>query len=344
MKNLELRIKKRESTVSDQPKIRVRNANVACGLALALTVVLLPCQVIGATDVTQTAELTDEAWVITTRHLPDPSQCLGELSQQLRARVCRNGVWQSAAIEDFYAGDDAGRVTAVYLPGNKSGSSYAICRGMRLYRSMQASRTGDRAIRMVIWNWPNDKIFGPLRDVRVKEARAHSEAFYLAAFLNRMQPDQTVSLIGYSFGSQIALGGIHLAYGGSIDGRGLAIQTTGSDPLEVVPNQKYRVTLLAAAANVSSLHPNGDFCLATKGISKLQLFYNNRDPILCKYHIVDGQSALGCKGMAISGSQFERMVLLRDASGIVGKSHSEDRYYNSSQFMNAITRFSWWED
>lgn len=284
----------------------------------------------------------DELWLVTTRHLTVPEECHGELSRNLRVSICRDGRFQPTPIEEFYAGDDPFRLTVIYLPGNRSGRSYAIQRGMRLYSNMQATRPGDRPIRMVIWDWPNDKIRGPLRDVRVKGERTKSEAFYLSAFLNRMSPEQQASLIGYSFGSQIALGALHLSNGGSIDGKSLVVHNSETGEAELEVQRRIRVALLAAAANVGSLNPQGDFSQSVQSIDKLLLFYNPNDPILCRYHLVDGQSALGCNGLYLQGSSLQQMVTLMNAGGPVGRSHSEDRYYNSSTLMQAICDHTWW--
>lgn len=286
------------------------------------------------------AENGDELWLISTRHLgaPHTGQSIGS---QLHVQVWRDGRFQSSDMNEFNRGDRPDRLTAVYVPGNRSTTTTAIQHGWRINNALQGSRPEGGSLRMVIWNWPSDRVFGMVRDVRTKAERTNVDAFYFAAFLRRMRSDQPVCLIGYSYGSRIAMGGVHLHQGGRLGGRELSPPTSaGYLPNECVGVQ-CQLVLLAAAFDSNGIDSNGRYNMAPQGVSDMMLMVNHRDPVLSKYHLLSGVSAAGFSGLSRNSSQPAIRLVVRDVTSMIQRSHDENRYYNSGYVINNLNWFAW---
>ena len=222
----------------------------------------------------------DSIWLISSRHLP--STC-GGLSDPNALQFKRLDCDGNCSPGDFadYQSDGMGRRTCMYVHGNRVSSSYAIYRGLRVYRKLRRQNAESGPIRFVIWSWPSSQIKGLIRDARVKAARTDSESFYLASLLQYQPQDEPLSLIGFSFGGPIISGALHLLAGGSICGCAMDLES----PYELSAD----VVLMAAAMGNGWLSPRGRFGLAARQIQKVLLLYNSRDRALKRFWVISSR-------------------------------------------------------
>jgi hypothetical protein len=177
---------------------------------------------------------------------------------------------------------------------------------------------------------------GPVRDARVKAARADGEAYYLGAFLAQIPRETHVSVIGYSFGARALTGSLHLLAGGSVDGNHLALNSQ--------PTIRPLTVLFAAAIPNGWLRPGGTHGLAIHQMERLVSFYNPRDPVLAHYDIVfntRGSEAIGYAGISHrSLGNLATAVTQFNVSNSVGRSHSLLDYVDSASIMATVRRYT----
>jgi hypothetical protein len=143
-------------------------------------------------------------------------------------------------------------------------------------------------------------------------------------------------MVGYSFGSRVALGAVHLAGGGQLAGR-------------VVPNLSkdhratYKVAMLAAGVEDDGLMPGARFQMAMSSTELLLNYYNSCDPALKRYHFVEKctkPTAMGYTGVVGESSLGEAVERIRECNvtGIIGKTHDSYGYLASERIMGEIRR------
>src|SRR5690606_32277769 len=120
--------------------------------------------------------------------------------------------WHRADAATLLAHDDPARPTVIFVHGNRFSADDAITSGWQAYHALTRCAS-DQPVRFVIWSWPSDKQGGPIRDARTKSSRTLVEGYYLARLMTRIQPEVSTGIVGYSFGSRVALGAVHLAGG-----------------------------------------------------------------------------------------------------------------------------------
>ncbi len=162
-------------------------------------------------------------------------------------------------LAELVATDDPDVISVVFLHGNRIPSCEAFTKGWSAYR--QLVRCADeRPVRFVIWSWPSEKVGGPVEDARVKAARTNTHGYYLAWFVDQLNPAVPVALWGHSFGARIATGALHLLGDGTLAGRTLADRVSNSP-------RTMRAALLAAAVDRDWLlpgHCHGQAIVATR--------------------------------------------------------------------------------
>ncbi len=279
------------------------------------------------------ASRNDEVWFVSTRHLcfprwDDPSTYALDVR-----RYERESGWRESSTEEFIA--LPALPTVVYVHGNRTDWSEASQHGWQVYESLAGCCNGPPTMRFVIWTWPSDQLRRPLRDVRVKAGRADNETFFLGWFLSQLKPASRVSLIGYSYGSRIITGGLHLLAGGSLGGIHLP------HPAEA-GRAPARVALLAPALDHDWLYPGHCHGAALEQMDHLHILYNSCDPALQYYdrlYRCSRVAALGYVGLSLDGlGVFSHRVEQFDAAPFVGRSHEEDHYFSSSNLKQEICR------
>lgn len=283
------------------------------------------------------ARTDDSVWMISTRHLGclcrDP-QADPDFQWQ---RYDWDSGWHEANRSDWLAPEPPGTITVVYVHGNRVQYGEAGGRGLAAYRALTRHAADSRPIRFVVWSWPSDKLRGPkpMRDARVKAARTPTESFYLASFLSQLKPDTPLSLLGFSFGTRIISGALHLAEGGSL--RSLDLAEASARPAHTV-----RVAMLAAAMDNDSWLSGHGHGQAWSAVERLCLQYNTCDPVLRFYPRLDRCSrtqALGYTGFCWPASLGEEAGRLEqcDVCCEIGKTHEERAYLASAAIMRRVS-------
>jgi hypothetical protein len=232
------------------------------------------------------------------------------------------------------ASDDPDSLTTVFIHGNRISDCMARdWVGPTAYRELVRQAPDKRPLRFVIWSWPSERIDGgPLEDVRVKAFRTDREGYYLARFLDQLDPRLQISLIGYSYGARIADGALHLLGGGKI------CQYNLSAPVH--PQRlPLRTVLLAAGEDNDWLLPGRRFDKALSQCEQMINIYNSCDRALERYHVLYGrrccQEALGYTGLVglnLLGPD-SRKIAQFDACCIVGRQHNWILYFESPSLV-----------
>ena len=284
----------------------------------------------------------DSVWLISTRHLGcshggDPQNPDFQV-----IRYDRDQGWEESDFDAFLQTGTPDGITAVFVHGNRVGWSTAFDRGLLAYRALIEGVDDPRPVRFVIWSWPSAQIRGPLRDVRSKAARADHESHYLAWFLARVDPNARVGLFGFSYGGRIISGALHLAGGGTLCGRPLAIAGT--------PRQcKPRAVLMAAAMHNYWLLPDCRHGRCPSEADRLLIQYNPCDHVLHMYHLVERCSrprALGYTGLPCLedlGKDAAR-IEQQDVHCEIGNHHNVRLYFDSPRVMDKVREYVLWEN
>lgn len=279
----------------------------------------------------------DQIWLVNQRCLGcgDPAQ----LASQLKFHRYDGSTWAPSTLEDFLATDDPSTPTAIYIHGNQIDYGASVSGGWKVYCTLSRRNPNPRAVRFVIWSWPADKVAcRPAIDTRTKAARTDGVSFNVAWLADRIATDVRISLIGYSFGSRISAGALHLLAGGSLGCNTLDRVHPDRSPL--------RAVLLASAMDSDWLlwgHRNG---LAPSQVDALLLVNNCCDRALKWYHKMTpgrgGPSALGHTGLYVGGLQADdqEKVAQMNVCNLVGKQHDWSNYVASPQIVARIRPYA----
>lgn len=316
-----------------RPLLIALAASVCCPVAFAAEQTAAPCAT-GACGVKKLSGKRpgDQIWVVCTRHLG--CEAATEALPNYRVRYFAQHAWHSSSASAFVAQDNPAMPTVIFIHGNRYSAGDAIQSGWEAYYALLRCAPPAQPIRFVIWSWPSERDGGPIRDARVKACRTLVEGYYLARWMTQISPDVPTGLVGYSFGSRVALGAVHLAGGGQLSGRVIPEATQQEVAM-------YRVAMLAAGAEDDGLLPGARFQMAMSRTDHLLNLYNPCDPVLKRYRVVSKYEKP--EAMGYGGIVGERMlgeaalrITERDVSHIVGKSHNEDDYFASESVMRQV--------
>lgn len=271
----------------------------------------------------------DAVWAVSTRGLgcPAPGWTYSLTVWQYESQTPR---WANSSVESLTATDDPEIATVVYIHGNRIGSSLALQDGLSVYFQLAGAWDREPPVRFVIWTWPSDQIRGPLKDVRAKAARSDADAYYLAQFLSRLNPEVNVGLLGYSYGARIASGGVHLLGGGRL--MGLSAPAASGPEL--------RVALWAAAEHDDWLLPGRTHGEALPRARQWLITRNYCDPVLARYRMLDKCSdptALGYSGLVgrnLLSPEINARIDELDVTAAVGSSHDMQRYLYARSILD----------
>jgi hypothetical protein len=229
------------------------------------------------------------------------------------------------------ATDDPDVITVVFLHGNRIPSCEAFTKGWSAYRRL-IHCADERPVRFIIWSWPSEKAGGPVEDARIKAARTNPHGYYLAWFVDQLNPGVPVAMWGHSFGARIATGALHLLGDGILIGRRLADRVSNS------PRQM-RAALFAAAVDCDWLLPGRCHGRALSQLDDLLLVNNGCDRLLQRYSIIYGRrcckEALGYTGLGIRRLPADDALKVSqmNACCYVGKQHQFANYLSSPTIM-----------
>lgn len=287
-------------------------------------------------------ETPERIWVISTRRAPI---CSSDASRDAGFHYWLLGAdnqWLPSDRKQFLAADDPDVSTCFFAHGNRTDRQGAVKDAWLVFRDYKKLAQG-KPFRFVIWSWPSNRIGRRNRpDVQIKAARADLQSYYLANLLNEIEPNVSVSLVGYSFGARAIVGASHMLGGGRVAGRGLpspVTERTGS----------MRAVLVAAAMGCDWLlegHRNGmamaqfDRVLITRNASDNALRWYSR--MYCRR----GPQALGYVGPScprLLGEARQKVETL-DVTSQVGKSHDWTRYFFESSLRKHLDSYAFFND
>ena len=287
---------------------------------------------VAAPDPLAAESCVDDVWLINARR-GLPSCCSMEpmpLPVEQYIGPCH---WERRTLADVFTSTDHPQGTIVYVHGNRVSSSLARSEGVKIYRTLRQQACGQGSFRLIIFSWPSDQIHGQLQDVRVKAARTAPAAYVLSQVLTQLPADEPVGLVGYSFGSRIITGSLHLLAGGQVGCFSLG-------DAEKVPRPNNRVVLIASAVHSHWLGAGQCHGLAITQIDRLLLLNNSCDSALKRYRHIErcsNPSALGYVGLnehrlLEHGAAIEQV----NACCTVGRSHSLSNYLCNSNLMSRV--------
>ncbi len=222
--------------------------------------------------------------------------------------------------------------TIIYVHGNWMPLDVARSRALMVYRMLAARST--EPIRFIAFSWPSEQQERPARDIVTKKPLLAATSFYLASFVQRLPADQSISMIGYSFGGAIVTGALHLIAGGDLDHYCLCEQGSFHPPI--------RIGLFAPAFDQYALSPSGRYHRALEVVDHLYNLYNSRDPILRRFRFFDRDAdpvAAGFAGLsatlALLPLEANEKIDQHDCCS-VGRSHDEVTYYTCSGFQTLL--------
>jgi hypothetical protein len=275
----------------------------------------------------------DELWLVSSRGLGGCD--LAQSAERMQYwRYDREQSWVKSELNELVATDDADVTTIVFLHGNRIPHCEAFTKGWTAYRTLVAC-ADERSVRFVIWSWPSDKACGPIEDARIKASRTNVHGYYLAWFLDRLNPDVPVGIWGHSFGARIATGALHLLGDGTLAGQQLADRADESPRF-------MRAALLASALDCDWLLPGHCHGQALSQLDDLLLVNNGCDRLLMRYELLYGRrscrEALGYVGLPTRYLPTEeaQKVSQMNAAGYVGKQHQFANYLASATIMARV--------
>ena len=270
-----------------------------------------------------------DVWSVITRGLPD----IGRMPMTAHPAVERlddQGCWRKTDLGGLL--ENPRQPLVIFIHGNRYDHGSARDQGLLLAARTCATCADAADARTVIFSWPSDKQGILLRDSRAKYERAITEGHYLAWLLSQVEPDRPVAIVGYSYGSLIALEALEDLVHAECAGRSdVQSWTNRTAPLHVV--------LVAAAVRQDAFAPRGPYRETLPCIDRLTILYNSDDIALRFFEYVDRSlrtEALGHDGMPAAwiprGIAFSQI----DCAEIVGPSHRFRRYLASSSLMRRI--------
>ncbi len=271
----------------------------------------------------------DRIWLVSSRALDD-DVCRANLDRPA-FQVCRIDHCQSAgathrvSLDEFLDGRGEGQPLLFQVHGNRMTAQTALERGLFVYHQT-APEIGPQPIDFVIYSWPSDRDGILANDARAKAARTDVEGLYLAWLLRELfHREQSVAIIGFSFGGRVATGSLHALAGGALGGRRL--------PGEHLTGAGVGLGLIAPALEDRWLRAGYYHGLASQNIRTMTVLYNERDAVLRRYWLLDsirGSVALGYtgpKGIAPGFNGAPIPVRSCDCSTTLGIRHDEKKYY-----------------
>jgi hypothetical protein len=251
-----------------------------------------------------------------------------------------NAIRSALAVENFAVNDSAGRRqwvrsdlqgfasfdpsvrTIFFVHGNQIESSEAKNDGLNVYRRLLCYGANDERIRFVIFSWPSARVGGLLRDVQEKAARTAPAGCELAWVIDQLPAETPVSLLGFSFGSRIITGSLHILAGGSLGSLRL------NERLH--PNRApVNVVLMGTAMHAYWLG-EGQYHGRALSLVDEAFFVNScNDPAMRWYHLSvpgrGGPQALGLAGPTNLSAEQRSKVTMRD----VGSRHDLYMYMSA---------------
>lgn len=273
----------------------------------------------------------DQLWLVSCRGLgaAGREQNFARLSYW---RYVTPSGWVASSRDEFLLTGGSVSATSVFVPGNGYSGNQARDLGAIAYRRLVAGLSDGSPLRFVIWSWPSDHInAGPVQDARVKAARTTLAAWYLARWLDELEPLVNASIIGCSFGARVVGETLELRGGGRLGPYQLVAPASA--------RSQVRVVLVSAAIDNDWLLPGRRLGHALSHVERLLLINNTSDAMLRRYGWLYGRrnsaAALGYTGLVGAGRLAGDSAKVRqiDATDLVGRRHGFMYYFTMPRIV-----------
>ena len=266
-----------------------------------------------------------EFWMIDAREAPQCGDFASGVGDLKFNRVDEKDCVTPSTADEFFASDVPNRPTFFFVHGNRTDAPDALFESRPVYNYLSCNAKV-KPFRFVLLSWPSDRIGKrPRPDAQTKDAYTAAESYYLASCLQKVRSDVPVHLIGYSLGSKIIAGSMHLLAGGEIDGQSLPTASS-MDPKTSV--ERYQVTMFAPAMENYAMAPGGRFENAVSRMKSLVMTRNGNDRVLKWYPRLYGKGgpeAMGYVGPC--GIVEKDRVCVLDVSCSVNRTHAWEFYW-----------------
>ena len=311
----------------------IRAVVVLISIVVNLPLIAAPCNAMLAND---------ELWLVSTRSMSTNTCSLHDPATGLRVyRIDPCGHANASSVDALLAPTEA-KLDVVYVHGNRVLSQEALACGVSQHHRLRRLRPEGVPIRWIIWSWPSERDGHSLNALREKANRTDAQAHYLAWLLKRMAiSGNSLRMLGYSFGSRVITGSLHVCAGGFL-------RNPGFDDSQWV-NHRVHVAIIAAALDKDAFGPGNQHDLAGRNLASLAVFTNPYDPALNLYWFLDKFERT--PAMGLNGPSFcpidedgQRVpVKIYNCGKCVGVNHDELTYYQSCGNVTRLLAAMIWD-
>ena len=259
----------------------------------------------------------DSIWMVDTREVTQPTAA----DPGMALRVYRDGRWEERRLESLHGELSPHTRTVLFVHGYDFSPEQAERTGWALYHTLTDQIPPGQRLQLITWSWPSTSIkFRVLRDMKAKMRRAHTEAYFLAWFLSRVNVD---TVIGTSMGARIVSGALQFLAGDA--------ETLNTAIGRAERQAQLTAVLISAALDVDWLEPNQTHGEALSQVKQLVLLNNSLDPVLANFSIVAGNDALGRVGLSHETlSAWQDRVAQHDLATAIGQRHGVENYLQAA--------------
>jgi hypothetical protein len=222
--------------------------------------------------------------------------------------------------------------TTFFVHGSFLKHKGAIEAGWRFYRQLDGSIG---PFRLVLWSWPAERIrhMSPIENYRVKAVRSEKQGVYLAALIERLDPDLPLGLVGQSLGCRTICAALEGLASGEVAGEALP-------PRGLTVPRHIRAGLLVPAFDPRYLWSSGRYGHALSQVDRMLIAYNPNDRLLRAYSRRISPQVLGRDGIDPSRLGDDRQKLVQvNSSSWVGRAHRLSRYTKSDESLAWLRRY-----
>jgi len=275
-------------------------------------------------------------WLVSTRALPRPGGDgpAPEFAPEVHQYHYGQG-WVRSSVQAL--ANTSAAVTTIFVHGNDTNADMALRGGIGLYSQLVGNPTEPAPpTRFVIWSWPNHATTLRVRKTtQASASRLGIEGYFLADFLRLVAAQSPTSVVGYSSGSSVVGGALHVLGGGSLEGRFLL------SPALPETSQIHAVMLGAAMPN-NWLLPGMPYDRAWTQVARLVVTVNPDDAVLHWYPLLwghNGPIALGSTGVSDVGrlGAWQSKLVQTDLRSAMHRNHGW-KYYSSSPVVAQLLR------
>ncbi len=265
----------------------------------------------------------DQIWWITSRNLCGQLSLPNELISiryQACDPDCKN--WILADTQHFVDehNSNSDTQTVVYVHGNRTDPTWSLIRGLQVYEELLAQREGQCPVRLVIWHWPADEFPLRVQEFEDNSIRAILHGRHFAKFMQFLNPEIPLRMIGYSLGVQFLLSAAEQT--GSFAERGHERAQTWS---------LAEIRLVALAPVIACNWPSNRQQLARVGlvIDHALAFENKRDVALKAFKAkcnLENLNLVGAAKFFDAFTPYGMQAQYVEVGNLVGREHSIVNY------------------